>query len=320
MRNVCESDNDYCLYLDDLPMIDLELLSKSASASDISGTRLMEKCRKIASIEVARDFINTFLGKVEFGSVIESEIHGSFLDETPQYTEIAEGTYYVKEVRQRCDEPFMGVRLDYIEVFAQGESLCEEITIWNGYDEIKKEVTIRRGLNRIQLDLVGQVFYIILSGENISWQITESNYCEASTCGCCYEMSDFESTDLTEETRVSTTKRPMRVSLSCVCLQEEIVCRYSGQLALAMAYKTAACIMENVLTSRRDNPLVRASKEDAKDTIAMLLGGADSEGTETKKEESKYWPEIWAVQRQVKPSLKGSRCVKCRGLKIVSAH
>ena len=297
-------------------MIDIELLSKAASGEDVTGKKFFEKCRRLAAIDVARDFVTTFVGGVEFDSVLESDILGSHNPSCEVYTECGEG-YFVKKIYADCIDPFVAVQLDYIELYAK-ESACITVCVNDGCKNHEYKVNVSCGVNRIDIRKTGRIFHIYVP-KCVEWLESDTGCnCECD-CNFCYATIDYESENKDESDLICTSKRPMVVAVSCICLQDEIVCRYADQLANAMRWKTAATIYDFVSVSRRDNPVVRSSKDDAKDKVAMIMSGGDSEGNIVERKESKYWPELYSVQKQVKRSMQKSRCISCRGSKVASA-
>jgi hypothetical protein len=311
----CSIEDDNILFVDQLPMIDLTLLAKAAESKDVTGVNFFKRCRTLAAQELSRDFMNSFK-KLSFNYVTENISIGGIDPERQEYTSVSTGEYYTRKITQHCGDPFTALRVDYIELYSESEYLCFHINVCvDGISE-QFEVCLKAGKNRVEINRYGREIEISVPAE-VMFQDTRSEGCSCDHT-CCFDYFDYfgESCGGTYDT---STESPMVAHVSCVCLPEELVCSYADDLAYALRWKVAACILEDIVTSRRENPLVRSSKDDAKDKVAMILGGADSEGNEVKREESKYWQELWSIQRGVKHSIKKSKCIKCRGTRLASA-
>lgn len=300
LKNVCD-DIDYDVYIDDLPMLDIQLLASSASAKDVTGKDFFKRCRRLAAQEIERDIVfkNT---SVEVGKVIESTMVGGQLSET-----IADGLEFQAQFEYASNDPYITNRLDSVSFYST-EECCDQVLIVKS-DGVDLEVKFNSvvGWNTVPLQVKGQSLTVVLANSCMKLMELKTNNCFVS----CEAASVTYLRDGEKD-----YSSPLRLGISSICDTESIICNLSKSLKYAMRWKTAACILEDILVSRRSNPIINASKDHAKDMLAMIMGGADSEGDEIKREESKYWPELWAVQRSLKN--KNTLCLKCRGPKVLS--
>ncbi len=292
---VCDQGNHLCYINDEIP---LKLFSKLANEEDINGKGLFERLRKKACENVADDFKDALMNcGYHWDEVIQSEVRGGW----SKNSKCVEDSRFEIEIYKDCTDPYITPQVCTVAVKAKTETIAT-LTTTKGKESTTEEITLTCGENIFEIDYDGDVS-IAIEGELSLYSAISCSCTSTCNCGSCYAIKGDS---------------VFQVSVSCVCLDETLICKYKKQLKQALKLNLTACFWEEFEGTCRKNEVARGLEEDAQIKYARIMGG-DSQAFPDKieRKDSKYWPKIWNAAKRVKGSLRQSKCLKCRGYRYV---
>lgn len=302
LRGHCNDTEEALCYINDC--IPLKFFSMLATSEDCNGVNLFKRLRRLACDEVISDFKDALGDGYQWQEVIESDIKGGW-DSKKSEKLIGEDDKVV--IEKHCSDPFLSPEVSSICINSIED---KEVTLCinSGCGVEEKTIKIVCGKNIIPICKTNDSITIWIKEDLWVYDASLSGSCgcgKSCSCDCnsCYQVEYGKCL-------------PFQVCVNCVCLDETLICKYAKQFKDALKWRLAALYWEEFDTSCRKNEVAR-DKEMAKSRYSKIMGGHDKDGDVTGQKYSKYWPKLWALAKRVKGSLKHTRCVQCRGRRVV---
>lgn len=274
-------------WLSELPGINLLNSVSIADHESVTGENLMNKSITFSKKLLTRDFIQRLRQNQLFLEVIGDEKigrHGTdFLGVANQFTGI-------KLTLRDPEDRFIYGFVEYIELKVEADAAGT--VIYYQLDNQPPVSTLTadlvQGYNKIELNLkFNEVIRIWIDNNAVSLSdgqqgLENVNYyscvndCLYDRCGDCMLFQSISapvgpvgSITWTE----SNTYNGFVALVQCKSDPEEMVCIFREELATALLYRSGAYLMEEKLSSSRNNPYVRNTRDQAEELLSRWLGG-----------------------------------------------
>lgn len=307
IRGEC-TDKIYDLYINELHGVTLDVAA-SVVEEDRSGVKLLQGIRDRAIKETLRNLKGKLGQYLNLHSDLLNKIYGTFNDE---YLPVTCENVVAKIKRGKSCDPYQKVRIDFISVFPDRD-VKKTLYIKDGDCITEMCVDLykcKENIIHINHTLQSNEVEVYFKGCNVQFKEIKRCSCNnsgRSSCDCSFCFIDIEEGER------------FKIGASCFCDPSLIFCflRNDESLQMAMLYKMGILLMYEVLTSGRDNPCIRNSKETAYLNLARWNG--DKNPLTGESGEALYWKELAAVVKSAKHSLGKikSKCITCNGVKKI---
>lgn len=310
------------LYINDVAGISLKLASHLADEETIKGETLLRRIEQTAIRDVWSEVRAKLAKYYELGKVVEQIQSGRYVyDQTVSYLPVQAGSVGVVVDKTDCDD-YTAIRINSVQIRANSTVMGKTLTITDGCTT--KDYTFDIAAcqpTKIFTNYTANTGRVIITIDGTDVQLEDSssfNNCGCrGGCGCdSCECINVRGWDGTQEVGQSYG---FIVNASCVCDDSSFLCALQDEIASLVQLKMAVLLMQDLLTTKRCNFMVKNSDDDAKQMLILWIGGIDNTtGVQFKGE---YWGKLSEVVMSVRSSFENirSKCVSCGQLKVIES-
>ena len=296
LEGACDT-RDSLTYINDC--IPFKLWAKLATDEDISGKRMFERISRQACENLVSDFLAA-IPNANWHDVVSSKTYGLFTDEVIDCSGIVG-----RKVTKACLDPYLSPQTVSICLYSKIDIEGFELSIKDdcGIEVIETDIVC--GKNVIDIGRTSDI--------EIFFESEGTQFCSAdkkSVCGCssscdcscfnCYEIDEIGFCV------------PFQLCVNCICLPEEMICKYKYQLKDALKWQIAGLFWEAFEVTCNKNEVARNMVKNARVQADKIFGGATSDEFEKiARRDSKYWRALYNALKRIK--LKPSACTSCKG-------
>lgn len=318
LRGVCENAKYLCYINDDIP---LKMFSSLANSEDFSGKKFFERLRRKAADRVASDFLDELDSTYQWNTVIKSEIDGLWDFNNLDCLTCKNGLVG-RRIYKKCTDPYLSPQVTNIKINSKTE--VEEFTLFirqNGCDVEEQCISLKCGVNEIPINITDEFIEIYFDCKGLEIYRAKDYDCGCNykcCCGECYEIENIKQNEFSEWE--SFDEIPFQVSVNCVCTSDVLVCQYASQLKEVLRLYLTAVYWEEFEITLRKNEVANNKVDAAQMQYYKIMGGVNpATGDVIEKRHTKYYPKLWKVVKRVQGSIKQSRCIECRGFRIIES-
>lgn len=302
-------------FVNDTPEISMKRLANLANEETVRGENFFKELHDQVARELPQKLLTKISSKYVFNKVIETKTVGR-----------RGGTFGDKycgliglEFEKTNQDKFTYLHIDSIEILAS-KAAGKKIYIYDEEEPIVKEVRLKKGVNKINLNHKSCNDFVIVAFDSCDLQIPESSYCGCaqSHCGHC-DCSCVNVRGVREVDEVFehvSNYNGIVACVSCRCSAEPFICSIKDSLAYPFSLWFAVLFNKNILNTDRNNPLSRNNKEQARRNIIDLIGGEDLDTGFEKK--GSFNEALEALAEQLKNYNYQSKCFSCENRPYIS--
>lgn len=325
IRGDCDGETpESGLYINDLAGITLKLAASSATEEDVRGIDMLRRLETLAIDLAAQDFLMKLSPKVQFKKVCDTARVG--FHDKDDFTAPQLRTKVGVELEKYGNDRYKRLYVEYIEIKVKETVKQKIVYIEDSSGVTQKKFNIKPGMNKLYLNYTSKddCVKVYFDADDVTLYDNEGIYTGAGCCECWSDSQCFKVKGIIdylggEGWEDATSYNGIGISAQCKCDSNELVCQYRDELRFAIWYRMGILVMDEVLATDRSNPLVRNSKESARQNLLKWHGGINPQtGFEEKGE---YHKSVWQVVNQVRYSINPHEtdCMVCESLKVVSA-
>ena len=303
------------LYINDLTGIEFATIAGVSKDEILRAEDMLTILEKQAYIDVKQSVESLIYKDNLFQSVIN---HDCLTISPDKYVSIEDKNFGLRF--ERCsNDKFIGACINSITLYSK-ESYKTTIRIINGSEESEREVFIKEGRNRIDLNLTIHddevLIYLYTCGYQVG--IYNSDNCE---CRCkenpnsCYKVYPIESNGVWFS---DISQFRMGYDLTCTCDLDYLHCILLKDYANAIRLRTGILIMREILAGTNANPIIYNKQESAKSILSRWEGTPDPQtGFDNKSEYAIAINNIYQRAKTFIGSI-NSQCIICNSIKTIS--
>jgi hypothetical protein len=315
------------LYINSLTGVDLCTASMVANEDFQTGVELLQDLEKTAILLTKRHFLSMLDSYYNYSFASSLRTIGRHYDDFEANSYLGERGY---EIENTSGDELQEMYVDYVEINSDAAYANVPYRIIDGTTITAGTVNLVSGINRLNLDYTAKnrkVSFVI----DISTltQIPVSSNAGSGLCGQCpgectgHENTCFISRNiqkLTVESSFSYAGNAAGITMGvqCRCSEDNLICKFKDKLAVAIWYHYGALLMDEVIHSKRANPLVRNQSDSARELYVKWMGGENS--ITGFNGEALYWKEISRVVKQAKNVIGQirSECLNCNKTRLIT--
>lgn len=287
LRDHCESESVSGLYLNDLPLLSIQNLAKTATEEDVKAINLVRRKVRLAIQNTAFDFFRY----VEKYAYLPRMSKSTFSKIQMKSNEV---------IRITPNNLNKTIRITSAQ-FADNE--CMFI-----HDGDKVHVTKDK-----YYEFLAETDTVYIYFNNCELLIEDENETHRGLCNCSYSRCSsncFEYEKATIPNKNVATDSLLVVT--CECNYEHLICSMKHLLALPIFYHAAGLLYEEKHVSQNIDRLIQGSKDDAKDMMDKYLEGFEDKA-------SMYHNALKSAAIQSKQFIKSYKgCFGCGGIQVKS--
>ena len=314
LRHSCDESSASGLFINDLTGMKLGLLSALANEEKQRGEEYFRSIEENAINSVITDFLNELYKEFNFIDIVsENHITGNFTEIQDQYEYIG---YEIK----RCYDRLIGVEIQSISFFSDKKFLTSVIVEGDGLRLFKKDITVQKGENLINIDVSGQYDTMKVYFKNCDAVILGLSGC---SCGCpsnCSGCAEVRPYGINGDDKTYLKINPFKIDIVCRCSFDNVICNFKKDLAEAIRIKCGILILRELLFTDKYGKFITNSKEEATILLLMFEGNIEKIGKSGYDESSEYYKNLILPVRKAITYLKNTRskCIECRDTKILN--
>lgn len=333
----CGGESAPLYFVSDLPGINLRQAVNIADHETPKGVDLINRAIRFCSSLVVNDFLDSLAAsEIIFVDQISDQVVGCHGEAPLSRT----GLLGVEIEMTSCNDRYIRGYVEYIELrsFTAVPGVVFIQTIDGVLELFTADLNI--GINRIRIDRTFKEQYRVVTDFSL---LSISDGTSGSTGKCyscpCYSYCGCLTINGVEETPSECvtdgvclpsgciispdpmitylgTTNGIVIATACKAHPEELVCQYRKELAPALLYRVGAHLIETQLSSDRANPLVRNTREEAKELYDKWMGVfSEVTGFTKTGEYQKYLNRVVSIAKR-QALMTNSRAFVSSGLKI----
>lgn len=323
IRGDCSTDAPSSgLYINDLAGVSLKLAAKLADEETAKGSELLRRIEGQAIRDVWSEVKSHLAKYYELSKSIEQIQTGRYIyDQPTSYLQAQAAQLGVVVDKTDCDD-YTAIRINSVSIRANSTVTGKVLTITDGCTVKTYTFNIAACQPvKINTNFTAQTGRVTITVDASDLELENNstfNDCGCRNgCGCssggCLSVRGWDGTKEVGQSH------GFILNASCVCDDSLFACALQDDMATLVQMKMGILLMQDLLTTKRANFMVKNSMDDAKNMLMLWIGGIDNaSGAQFKGE---YWMKLSEVVRSIRHTFEGirSKCVNCGQIKIQSS-
>jgi len=310
------------LFINDLAGVSLKLAAKLADEETLKGSELLRRIEGQAIRDVWSEVKSKLAQHYELSKSIEQMQTGRYIYDQPTiYLPFQAGDVGVVVDKTDCDD-YTAIRINSVTIRANSTQTNKTLTITDGCTVKTYSFNIAACQPvKINTNFTAQTGRVIVTVDATDLELENNSTFVDCGCrnGCSCSRGGCLSVRGWDGIKEVGQSYGFILNASCVCDDSLFACALQDDMAGLVQLKMGVLLMQDLLTTKRANFMVKNSTDDAKSMLMLWIGGIDNaSGVQFKGE---YWGKLAEVVRSIRHTFQGirSKCVSCGQIKIQSS-